>query len=215
MNTVLLLHGAARVGQSLAATIGAAGGLQLLASVTSVAEARELMARQTPDIFVADLLQPGGNLLALLQSLRTGAGDGGPQVLVLGASVDDPRLLQAMRHGADGYFMPGRPQLLIAAIQQVLRGESTMTPQIAREVMAHFDVATPPLRLNDADRSLLQWTAQGYLANEVARGLRLTPPAVALRMRAIYRKLQFDVRAKRLGLGVCVAAHTPGAVAGR
>jgi DNA-binding NarL/FixJ family response regulator len=200
MNTVLLLHGAATVGESLAATIGAADGLQLLASVTSVAQARDLLARETPDLLIADLLRPGGNLHALLQSLRAGNGDAGPQVLVLGASIDDPRLLEAMRHGADGYFMPGRPALLIAAIRQVLRGESSMTPQIARDVMAHFDAATTPLRLNDADRSLLQWTAEGYLVNEVARGLRLTPQAVALRMRAIYRKLQFDVRAQRLGL---------------
>src|SRR5204862_6557272 len=128
-------------------------GLQLPASGASVAEARELIARQAPDLLIADLLQPGGNLHALLQSLRAGNGDGGPQALVLGASVDDPRLLEAMRHGADGYFMPGRPALLIAAIHQVLRGESTMTPQIARELMGHFDTATPALRLNDADRS--------------------------------------------------------------
>ena len=200
MSTVLLLHGAAKIGQSLAATIAAADGLQLLASVTSVAEARAALERETPDLFIADLLQPGGNLFGLLQSLRSAAGERRPQVLVLGASVDDPRLVEAMRLGADGYFMPGRPALLIAAIEQVLRGESTMTPQIAREVMAHFEAATPPLRLNDADRSLLQWTAEGYLVNEVARGLRLTPQAVALRMRAIYRKLQFDVRAQRLGL---------------
>jgi DNA-binding NarL/FixJ family response regulator len=204
MSTVLLLHGAARVGQSLGAAIAGVDGVQLLAVVASVAEARAVLARETPDLFIADLLQPGGNLLALLQSLRAGAGaqgdDSRPQVLVLGASIDDPRLVEAMRHGADGYFMPGRPALLIAAVEQVLRGESSMTPQIAREVMAHFDAAMPALRLNDADRSLLQWTAEGYLVNEVARGLRVTPQAVALRMRAIYRKLQFDVRAKRLGL---------------
>jgi DNA-binding NarL/FixJ family response regulator len=205
MSTVLLLHGAARVGQSLGAAIAAVDGLQLLAVVASVAEARAALARETPDLFIADLLQPGGNLLPLLQSLRAGVGANGngdsrPQVLVLGASIDDPRLVEAMRHGADGYFMPGRPALLVAAIEQVLRGESSMTPQIAREVMAHFQTATPALRLNDADRSLLQWTAEGYVVNEVARGLRVTPQAVALRMRAIYRKLQFDVRAKRLGM---------------
>jgi DNA-binding NarL/FixJ family response regulator len=202
MSTVLLLHGAAKIGQSLAATIAAVDGLQVLASVTSVADAREAIARETPDLFIADLLQPGGNLFALLQSLRGSGAEHRPQVLVLGASIDDPRLVEAMRLGADGYFMPGRPALLIAAIEQVLRGESTMTPQIAREVMAHFEAATPPLRLNDADRSLLQWTAEGYLVSEVARGLRLTPHAVALRVGAIYRKLQFDVRAQRLGLVV-------------
>src|SRR4051812_35415215 len=58
MSTVLLLHGAAKIGDSLAATIAAAEGLRLLASVTSVAEARAALERATPDLFIADLLQP-------------------------------------------------------------------------------------------------------------------------------------------------------------
>ena len=39
-------------------------------------------------------------------------------------------------------------------------------------------------------------TAEGYLANEVARGLQMSPQAVGVRMRTIYRKLQFDQRAR-------------------
>jgi DNA-binding NarL/FixJ family response regulator len=202
MRDVLLLHGAAKVGASLGAVIAAAPGLCLQASVASVAQAREQLALHTPDLLIADLLQPGGNLWALLQSLRVSGSDGRPQVLVLCTSVDDPRLLEAIRHGADGYFVPSRPALLVAAIEQVLRGESTMTPQIARELIAHFDAHAvgSPLRLNDADRLLLQWTAEGFLVNEVARGLQVDPAQVPLRMRAIYRKLQFDVRAQRLAL---------------
>jgi DNA-binding NarL/FixJ family response regulator len=202
MRNVLLLHGVATVGLSLSAVIAAAPGLHVQASTTSVAQAREALVRRTPDLLVADLLQPGGNLMALLQGLPAGGSEGRPQVLVLSASVDDPRLLEALRHGADGYFVPARPELLIAAIEQVLRGESTMTPQIARDVMAHFDSHAhgSPLRLNESDRRLLQWTAEGFLVNEVARGLLLDAPAVALRMRQIYRMLQFDVRAQRLAL---------------
>jgi DNA-binding NarL/FixJ family response regulator len=205
MSNVLLLHGVATIGLSLSEVIAAAPGLQMQAVAGSVAQAREAMARQTPDLLVADLLQPGGNLLALLQGLqglRSGAGDGAPQVLVLCASADDPRLVDAIRHGADGYFMPGRPASLIATIEQVLRGESTMTPQIARELMLHFDshAEGSPLRLSERDRLLLQWTAEGFLVNEVARGLQLDAREVGLRMRSVYRKLQFDVRVQRLAL---------------
>ena len=202
MSNVLLLHGVATIGLSLSEVIAAAPGLQMQALAGSVAQAREALARYTPDLLVADLLQPGGNLLALLQGLRGGAGDGAPQVLVLCASADDPRLVEAIRHGADGYFMPGRPASLIATIEQVLRGESTMTPQIARELMAHFDAHAvgSPLRLAEPDRLLLRWTAEGFLVSEVARGLLLDTHQVALRMRSIYRKLQFDVRAQRLAL---------------
>ena len=77
-----------------------------------------------------------------------------------------------------------------------------MTPQIARELMRHFDShgVASPLRLNEADRRLLKWTAEGFLVSEVARGLRVESREVALRMRHIYRKLQFDVRAQRASL---------------
>jgi DNA-binding CsgD family transcriptional regulator len=54
--------------------------------------------------------------------------------------------------------------------------------------------------LTEKDRLLLQWTAEGYLVNEVARGLRLTPKAVGVRIRNIYRKLQFDLRVGALSL---------------
>jgi len=200
MSTVLLLHGDAKVGQSLGAAIGAVAGLTMLGVVSSVEEAHQALVHETPDLLIADLLKPGGNLRTLLHSLPARESGARPQLLVLSASMDDPRLMEAMRQGADGYFAPGRPGLLIAAIEQVLRGESTMTPQIARELIAHFDAASTPLRLAEADRLLLQWTAEGYLVNEVARGLQLSPHAVGLRMRIIYRKLQFDVRAQRLGL---------------
>jgi len=202
MSNVLLLHGVATIGLSLGDVIAGVPGLQLQAIAGNVAQAREAIARETPDLLIADLLQPGGNLMALLQGLRGGTSDAGPQVLVLCASVDDPRLIEAIRHGADGYFMPGRPESLIAIIEQVLRGESTMTPQIARVLMAHFDshAAASPLRLAEPDRRLLQWTAEGFLVAEVARGLLLDVREVALRMRRIYRKLQFDVRAQRLAL---------------
>jgi DNA-binding NarL/FixJ family response regulator len=202
MRNVLLLHGVAKVGLSLSTVIDAEPGLQVQASITSVAQAREALQQQTPDLLVADLLQPGGNLMALLQALPASGSEGRPQVLVLSPSVDDPRLLEALRHGADGYFVPARPALLIAAIEQVLRGESTMTPQIARDLMAHFEShgEGSPLRLNESDRLLLQWTAEGFLVNEVARGLLIEAVQVALRMRQIYRKLQFDVRAQRLAL---------------
>jgi DNA-binding NarL/FixJ family response regulator len=177
-------------------------GLQVQGVATSVREAREALERKTPDLLVADLLRPGGDLLALLQSLGASGGDGRPSVLLLCASVDDPRLLQAICHGADGYFSPGRPALLVAAVEQMLRGESTMTPQIARQLMAHFEshAGGSARALNDSDRLLLRWTAEGFLVNEVARGLMLTGQAVALRMRHLYRMLQLDVRAQRLSL---------------
>ena len=106
-----------------------------------------------------------------------------------------------------------RPLSLLAAIDQVLHGEATMTPSIARKVKAYFDAkawddtdvvgeSQNPLRLSDTERQLLQWTCDGFLPGEIARALKQTVHGVGVRVRTIYRKLQFDVKADALSLEV-------------
>ena len=77
---------------------------------------------------------------------------------------------------------------------------------------AHFDAVAPRsgsdwvaeaqslLRLSEVDQQLLAWTAEGYVVDEIARSLQLTAHGVGVRMRHIYRKLQFDLRANALSL---------------
>ena len=214
MSTVLLLLRNARVADHLRDTIAAEPGLDVVGSATTLAQAREILARITPDIVVADLLLPDGNLRPLLNQLRDKAGDAGPSVLVLSMSAEDVRLVDALRQGAVGYFAVGRSQTtLVGAIEQVLNGESPMSPQIARAVKAHFDGMTRdatdfvaeaqnPLRLRDADQQLLQRTAEGYVVSEVAHHLQASEHEVWVRMRNIYRKLQFDLRADALTLNL-------------
>jgi len=210
MSTVLLLVGDARVAERLGETIGAAPGLDVVGAATSLGAVRENLARSTPDLLVADLLLPDGHVKSLLTRLHDKPADARPNVLVLSMSADDARLIDALRHGADGYFAVGRsPTTLVDAIRQVLSGESPMSPQIARDVKVHFDAigrdvtdvvgaAQHPLRLREEDRQLLQWTAEGYVVGEVARKLQISEHDVGVRMRAIYRKLQFDLWADSL-----------------
>lgn len=212
MSTVLLVHGEPRVAERLREMIDAAAGLKVVGTAGSLSAARERLARGTPDLLLTDLVLPDGDVQPLLSQLRRhGRGDR-PQLLVLAMSADDPRLMDALRHGADGYFTPSRASVsLIATMEQLLHGESPMSPPIARQVKAHFDDAAwdqtdfigqaqNPLRLSETDQLLLQWTAEGYLPSEVARALRTSVHAVGVRTRNIYRKLQFDIRAEALSL---------------
>lgn len=206
MSTVVLLHADREVATRLAGTIAAEPGLEVTGVAHNLPSLRELFAPGLPDLLIIDLMLPSSHLCSLLTSLRGSGQFGRPLVLALTVSADDARLMEALRHGADGYFVQARATGSLAdSIVQLLQGESTMSPQIARQVKAHFDSrgwhetefggdTGNPLRLNDADQLLLQWTAEGYLVNEVARGLQLSVQAVGVRMRNIYRKLQFDLR---------------------
>lgn len=155
---------------------------------------------------------PDGEVLPLLRHLRRSGRADRPQLLVLAMSPEDPRLMDALRHGADGYYTPERSVMsLVDAMEQALKGESPISPTIARHVNAHFaalEWAQPDVidetqhlpRLSQADRLLLQWTAEGYLPGEVARALRTDLHGVGVQVRAIYHKLQLDAEAASLTL---------------
>ena len=206
MGSVVLMHADLKLAQGLRDEIAVSPDLQVTALADSLPSLREAFRNGLPDLLIVDLMLPPTHLKSLLQSLRGQGSFGQPLILALALSVDDARLMDALRHGADGYYAHARPTVsLVAAIEQLMRGESSMSPQIARQVKKHFDgnewalsgfaADDPnPMRLTETDRLLLQWTAEGYLPNEVARGLQLTAAAVGVRIRNIYRKLQFDLR---------------------
>ena len=212
MSSVVLMHADVKLAQGLRDEIAAAPGLEVTAIADSLPSLREAFREGLPELLIVDLMLPPTHLKSLLQSLRGQGSFGQPLILALAVSVDDARLMDALRHGADGYYAHARPTMsLAAAIEQLMRGESSMSPQIARQVKKHFDGTEwarsdfmpdshNPMRMTETDRLLLQWTSEGYLPNEVARGLQLTAQAVGVRIRNIYRKLQFDLRAGAMSM---------------
>lgn len=203
MPCIVLLQPDVHVAARLRALIEDAPGYEVVASVRTVAQAGEAIRRFGPDLLVTDLQLPGGPVGRAMEGFH------GTRVLVIATSPDDPRLLQALSAGADGFFSPGRPPSLMAAIDQVLHGEATMTPQIARQLRRHFESHGPdefvdgwqhPLCLSESERMLLQWTSEGFLPGEIARGLHQTVRGVGVRVRTIYRKLQLGTRPVALSL---------------
>ena len=207
MPSVVLLQPDVRVADRLRALIEGAPEFKVVASVRNLAQVREAIDRLLPDVVVTDLQLPEGLVSDSMPSFR------GARVVVIALSADDPRLLDALYAGVDGFFSPGRPLSLLAAIDQVLHGEATMTPLIARKVRQHFDMkawgdtdfageSQNPLRLSETERQLLRWTCEGFLPGEIARGLHQTVHGVGVRVRTIYRKLQFDVKSDALSMEV-------------
>jgi DNA-binding NarL/FixJ family response regulator len=201
MSTVVLLHADREVGHRLGDTLGATPDFDVIGVADSLPGLREFFARGLPDVLIVDLMLRPSHVHSLLADLRRQEAGGSPLVLALTMSPDDPQLLDALRHGAHGYFTHAQSAASLAsAIGRLLHGESLMSPSIARQIKlllgkesGDAEALTHPWPLDAADRSLLHWTADGYLVEEVARGLRLSPQAVAQRMQRIYRRLQFDL----------------------
>ncbi|HZN87146.1 MAG TPA: response regulator transcription factor [Burkholderiales bacterium] len=197
MTSVALLHRESELGHRLAETVAAAPGLTVLGSAGTMPALREVLAQEVPDLLLVDLMLPGAQVQSVLQELRHEVPDGRPRLLVLAVSADDPRVMAALRHGADSYFAHAHSLLsLPEAIEQLVRGESMITPQIARQLKSHFE-AGGGAALPEADCRLLQWMAEGFLVSEVARALRVNAHAVGVRIRSLYRRLQADVRSQQ------------------
>lgn len=211
MSRVFLLITDPLVAGRMRGLIDATPGLRTVGWVTSIEQARAQLPGAAADIVLSDLQLADGWVAGFLDELSTSGRYGRPKTLLVTLSLDDTQLLEALSRGADGYFVQGQsPQMLIAAIEQVLAGGAEMSPTIARQVKAHFDAASHkrdavagdenPLHPDPLERQVLQWTCNGFLPHEIARDLRISTREVAQRMRTLYRKLQLDRRTSSLSL---------------
>jgi DNA-binding NarL/FixJ family response regulator len=194
MASIALLQNDPMVGEALRRVIVSEPGLQVTGVAASLTEVRTLLDRGGIDLLVADLRVGNRRLIELLRERRERGLAGRPQVLVVAMSCDDPNLMQALRLGADGYFIHGSPtKALGRAIRQVLAGESPMSAPIARRLQSHFRPSAPGLTM--MERQMLDRVSQGYLLHEIAREMQTSEHSVGLRSRSLYRKLQSDLQA--------------------
>jgi len=212
MPSLVLLQRDHEASPHLRSLIQATGRFEVLGLTHTVADTRALLKTCRPDILMADLRVQDGDVTGLLKELRQPARPqrpARPHVLVSMVSHDDGLLLEALRAGADGYWVHSRsPELLIATLEQLARGESPMSPMIARQLLNHFDrhasprgaAATGPFELTGTEREILSRLAQGYLIDEIAQQWHASVHTVACGIRRVYHKLQFDLRASGLSL---------------
>ncbi len=211
MPSIVLLQRDHEASPRLQALIDATERFWVAGRVHTVEDARPLIQKVAPDILVTDMRVQDGAVHSLLMELRGASRGPSPLVLVTMMSHDDMLLLDALRAGADGYWIHATAhEELIAALEQVARGESPMSPTIARQVLSHFRMPAPhsdtmteslnPLVLTGPEQEILEWVAQGYLVDEIAQQWHSDVHAVACDIRRVYHKLQFDIRASGLSL---------------
>jgi DNA-binding NarL/FixJ family response regulator len=117
-------------------------------------EAVKLALLLRPDVVLMDLHMPVKGGVAATREITLALP--GVHVLVLTTLDDDETVFEAVRAGAHGYLLKDASEdELLEAIRALRRGESRLTPQIARKVMDQFSRLA---RLSEglAPRSLLE-----------------------------------------------------------
>lgn len=172
-------------------------------------EAIEAARRDRPDVVLMDLQMPriGG-----VAATRTISGElPGTQVVVLTTFDTDELVFDAIRAGAQAYLLKDAPETeVLDTIRAVHRGESRLSPNIARKVMEQFRLlparssdAPPPAKddepasldaLTAREERILALIAEGKSNKEIARTVFLAEGTVKNYVSRIMEKLHARTR---------------------
>jgi DNA-binding NarL/FixJ family response regulator len=163
--------------------------------VGAVADGRALLAAAPdlrPDIAVIDIAMPLLNGLDAARQLKRVMPK--VKVIFLTMSEDPDVAAEAFRVGASGYLLKNSAASeLLAAIQEVSRGNSYITPLatqgLVETLLDHTEPSTNSVELSPRQREVLQLLAEGHTMKEIARTLKITPRTVAFHKYSMMEQL--------------------------
>jgi DNA-binding NarL/FixJ family response regulator len=186
--------------EGTAALLGADERIEVVGLARDGREALALAGRRAPDVVLLDLNMPVVDGLEACARLREG---GGPEVLMLTVSDEEPDLYAALRVGAAGYLTKDVPPAeLIEAVLAVARGEPRIAPAMASRMLVELGRTEPasepdPLAaLSARELDVLALLAEGLRNREIAERLIISEATVKTHVRHLLEKLRFRNRAE-------------------
>lgn len=161
----------------------------------SGAEAIRLAGQFRPDVILLDINLPDiTGIQAARQILEK---DPAARIIILTMHRQDEHLFEAIKVGARGYLLKDVDwQMLVDAVQAVLRGEVIIDRSVSGRVLDEFrrlsQAAAQPApsdTLSQTEHDILVLLAQGLENQAIAEQLFISEKTVTNRLSDIYRKL--------------------------
>jgi DNA-binding NarL/FixJ family response regulator len=200
---VLLADDDGLVRTAIAAILGSADGIELVAQAADGREAIELAVRHHPDVALLDVRMPAVDGLAALREIRRRTPAVSP--LVLTTFGEDEYVAQALSAGAAGFLLKENAvDELVPAIRAAAAGEAFLSPRITRRVLNQLPTAPAAPQadlariaaLSRREREILVLLSQGLSNAEIAAQLYVTEGTVKTHIYRIFAKLDCDNRVK-------------------
>ncbi len=185
------------VREGLRTLIASEPGMLIVGEATNGIEAVSLARTLQPDVVLMDLLMPVKDGLQAITEIK----DENPHIsiLVLTSFAEENKVFPAIRAGALGYLLKDTaPDQLLQAIYDVHRGEPSLHPSIAlqliREINQPSNLPPAPDPLSERELEVLKLVAQGLTNQEIASRLVISEWTVRTHVRNILGKLHLANR---------------------
>jgi DNA-binding NarL/FixJ family response regulator len=205
---VLIAEDQALVRRGTSVLLSLEPDMEVVGQACDGVEAIAMAAQLRPDVVLMDLHMPRLGGVAATREITKSLP--GTQVLVLTTLNDDETVFEAVRAGAHGYLLKDvTEQELLETIRALRRGESRLTPQIARKVMdqfrrmaggsdfapaAHKKIDAGSETLNDKEEKILRLITDGMSNRQIAAAMFLAEGTVKNYVSRIMEKLHANTR---------------------
>ncbi|MGC4043062.1 MAG: response regulator transcription factor [Armatimonas sp.] len=195
--SVLLVDDHALVRRGVRAFFETLDGITVVGEAESGEEAVEQAVALAPDVVLLDLILPGIDGVEATRRIR--AASPRTQVILLTSFHDDAHVLPAIRAGALSYLLKDvGPDELGQAVRRAARGEATLHPRVAAQVMASLAnppaPSTPDPGLTEREHEVLGLIADGLSNAEIAEKLFVSEKTVKSHVSNILGKLHLADR---------------------
>ncbi len=197
---VLVTDDHAIVRDGICALLAVTDDIEAVGEATNGREALEMVASLAPDIVLMDIVMPLMDGLEATRRMhrkfpRT-------KVIVLTQYEDREYVLPVIEAGASGFVSKAAAASeLLSAIRSVHRGDSFLSPSIARLLVDDYRQIARAGKSNDTseqltdrEREILKLLAEGHSTNEIARMLVISPKTVERHKTNLMAKLDIHNR---------------------
>lgn len=143
-------------------------------------------------VVLLDINLPGKSGLDALKQIKAERPD--LPVLIFSIYPEEHYALRVLRAGASGYITKNSPpELLISAINRVVRGGKFITPSVADRLVSVFDTdfdRAPHDCLTDREFQIFNLLASGRTVSEIAAELSLSVKTISTHRAKILHKMQ-------------------------